>query len=68
MASFRLRFAMTPSVFLNEDLNDIMKIVTSFEYVINLNEYKSGETHWIALYVNDGNVIYFDSSRVEHIP
>ena len=38
------------------------------EYVINLNEYKSGETNWIALYVNDDNVIYFDSSRVEHIP
>ena len=24
--------------------------------------------HWIALYVNDNNVIYFDSFGVEHIP
>ena len=24
-------------------------------------------THWIALYVNDNNVIYFDSFGVEHI-
>ena len=28
-------------------------------YVINLNQYKSIETHWIALYVNDDNVTYF---------
>ena len=25
-------------------------------YVINLDEYKSIETHWIALYVDDNNV------------
>ena len=24
--------------------------------------------HWIVLYVNDNNVIYFDSFGVEHIP
>ena len=30
-------------------------------YVINLDEYKSIGTHWIALYVNDNNVKYFDS-------
>ena len=27
-------------------------------YVINLDECKSKETHWIALYVNDDNVTY----------
>ena len=37
-------------------------------YVINLNEYKSIATHWIALYANGNNVMYFDSFRVEHIP
>ena len=26
------------------------------------------ETHWIALYVNDDNLTYFDSFGVEHIP
>ena len=39
-------------------------------YVINLDEYKSIGTHWIALYVNAKNVSYFDSFiffRVEHI-
>ena len=35
-------------------------------YVINL-EYKSIGTHWIALYVNANNIVYFDSFGVEHI-
>ena len=33
-----------------------------------LNEYESIGTHWIALYVNDNNVTYFDSFGVEQIP
>ena len=37
-------------------------------YVTNLDEYKSIETHWIALYVNAENVTYFDSFGVEDIP
>ena len=37
-------------------------------YVINLDEYESVGTHWIALYINDNNVTYFNSFRVEHIP
>ena len=37
-------------------------------YVKNLDEYKSIGTHWIALYVNANNIIYFDSFRVERIP
>ena len=37
-------------------------------YVINLDEFKSIGTHWIALYVNDNNIIYFCSFGVEHIP
>ena len=36
-------------------------------YVINLNEYKSIGTYWIVLYVNAGNVTYFDSFEVEHM-
>ena len=36
-------------------------------YVINLDEYESVGTHWIALYVNANNIVYFDSFRVEHI-
>ena len=36
--------------------------------VINLDEFKSTGTHWIALHVNDNYVTYFDSFGVEHIP
>ena len=36
---------------------------------INLDEYESIGTHWIAqLYVNAKNVTYLDNFRVEHIP
>ena len=37
-------------------------------YIINRDEYEPTGTHWIALYVNDNNVTYFDSFGVEHIP
>ena len=47
--------------------NNLPKI-KSAAYVINLVEYESIETHWIALYVNDNNVTYFHSFGVEHIP
>ena len=45
-------------------------------YVINLDEYSDIGTHWVALYVGgaspkdvqNNDVTYFDSFRVEHIP
>ena len=37
-------------------------------YVINLDEYYDTGTHWIALYVNNKTVTYFDSFGIEHIP
>ena len=43
-------------------------------YVINLDEYKSIETHLITLYLNGNNwsasynQTYLDSFEVEHIP
>ena len=37
-------------------------------YVINLDEYYSIKTHWIALFVNQKTITYFDSFGVEHIP
>ena len=36
-------------------------------YVINLDEYSDGGTHWVSLYVNNKTVTYFDSFGVEHI-
>ena len=37
-------------------------------YVINLDKYSDIGTHWIALYVKNNDITYFDSSGVEHIP
>ena len=37
-------------------------------YLINLDKYSDIGTHWIALYVNNKIVTYFDSFGVEHIP
>ena len=36
-------------------------------YVVNLDEYHDIGTPWVALYVNNKTVTYFDSFGVEHI-
>ena len=36
--------------------------------VINLDEYAGIGTHWIALFVKNNDVIYFDSFGVEYVP
>ena len=36
-------------------------------YVVNLDEYHNIGTPWVALYVNNKTVTYFDSFGVEHI-
>ena len=37
-------------------------------YIINLDEYKSIGIHWVAFFVKNNNVTYFDNFGVEHIP
>ena len=37
-------------------------------YIINLDEFSDIGTHWVALYVKNNTVNYFDSFGVEHIP
>ena len=37
-------------------------------YVINLNEYADAGTHWIALFCNSREIVYFYSLGVEHVP
>ena len=37
-------------------------------YIINLDEHPDIGTHWVALYINNNDVTYFDSFGVEHIP
>ena len=36
--------------------------------ILNLDEYSDIGTHWVALYVQNNDVIYFNSFGVEHIP
>ena len=44
------------------------KLIKNGAYVINLDEYADVGTHWIALYVKNNEVIYFDSFGLEHVP
>ena len=37
-------------------------------YIIDLNEYSDTGTHWVALWVDNNDVTYFDSFGVKHIP
>ena len=37
-------------------------------YIINLDEYADVGTHWIALFCNRSEIVYFDSFGVEHVP
>ena len=37
-------------------------------YIINFDEYADVCTHWIALFRNRNEIVYFDSFGVEHIP
>ena len=37
-------------------------------YIINHDEYSDIGTHWVAFYIQNNNVTYFDSFSVENIP
>ena len=42
--------------------------IKGWAYVINLDEYSDSGTYWIALYVKNNDITYFDSFGVEHVP
>ena len=44
------------------------KTIKNGAYVINLDEHADVGTHWIALYLKNNEIIYFDSFSVEHVP
>ena len=52
-------------VYSRDNLNEKIK---NGAYVINLDENSDIGTHWIALYIRNNDVIYFNSFGVEHIP
>ena len=44
------------------------EMIKNGAYVINLDESADVATHWIALYVKNTKIIYFDSFGIEHVP
>ena len=47
---------------------DNLSKIKNGAYIINLDEYSGIGTHWVASWVKNDNVTYFDSFGVEHIP
>ena len=48
--------------------NNLPEKIKDGAYVINLDEYADVGTHWIALFCNRNEIVYFDSFHVEHAP
>ena len=48
--------------------NNLPKKIKDGAFVINLDEYADVGTHWITLFCNKNESVYFDSFGVEHIP
>ena len=56
-----------PRVCVSSRIN-LPKKIKDGAYVINLDEYADVGTHWIALFCNRNEIVYFDSFGVEHVP
>ena len=48
--------------------NNLPKKIKDGAYVITLDEYADVGTHWIALFCNRSEIVYFNSFGVEHVP
>ena len=48
--------------------NNLPKKIKDGTYVINLDEYADVGTHWIALFCNRNEIVYFNSFGVEYVP
>ena len=55
-----------PLINCETNLSTVRAKIKGGTYIINLDEYKSIGTPWIALYTNNNNITYFDSFRVEY--
>ena len=47
--------------------DNLPKKIKNVSYVINLDEYADIGTHWIGLFYNRNEIVYFDSFGVEHV-
>ena len=48
--------------------NNLPTKIKDGAYIINLDEYADVGTHWIALFCNRNEIVYFNSFGVEHVP
>ena len=48
--------------------DNLPKKIKDGAYVINLDEYADVGTHWIALFCNRSEIVYFSSFGLEHVP
>ena len=48
--------------------NNLLKTIKDGAYVINLDEYADVGTHWIVLFCNRNEIVYFDSFGVQYVP
>ena len=62
-----LKYYQNESRFNGVYSRDNLQKIKDGAYIINLDEYSDIGTHWVALYVQNNDVTYFDSFGVEHI-
>ena len=48
--------------------DNLPKTIKNKAYIINTDEYADAGTHWVALYVKNDEITYFDSFGIEHVP
>ena len=48
--------------------DNMSKKIKDGTYVINLDDYADVGTHWIALFCNRSEIVYYNSFGVEHVP
>ena len=48
--------------------DNLPKTIKNGAYGINCDKYADVRTHWIALFCNKSEIVYFDSFGAEHVP
>ena len=68
LINFEIQKYQNESKFIGVYSGNNLRKIKDGTYVINFDEYKSIGAHWIAIYVHNKNVFYFDSFGTEQIP
>ena len=69
LTNFKIqKYYQNESRFIRVYARDNLPKIKDGAYVINFDEYSDIETQWVALYVHNNDVTYFNTFGVEHIP